>query len=427
VKGKSFWFQILSFFLSAIFFAYRTDGFQKEKMTPDSLILCSAVSLCLFLFVWRRYVGRPTGDFLLAIQQAIDGNYQARFSCYAENDNFRQLSFAFNRLMGCVESQTEELIASRRLQSQLYENEKIYRSALELTCERVFEADLTHNRLIYGFETYRKKLEFSENVKTFEDLIRNLAERIVYEEDIQRFLDAFDRQNLLKIFNGSDTPEIFLEYRQKLPSGEVSWVSASIIRSGNPEDTLKVIGYVKNINERKKQELEILKQSQKDGLTGIYNRRCTQSLIESYLAGTGSKGRHAAMMLDIDDFKLVNDTFGHAQGGDAALSTVAGNLSSLFRKTDIVGRIGGDEFFVLMKDYSSKETLVEKLKELSEMFLKIHLKEDPSFRISGSIGIALYPEDGTDYETLYKKADAALYYCKAHGKNQFHVYSRRTE
>lgn len=426
MKGKSFWFQILSFFLSVIFFAYRTDGFQNEKITPGTLILCSAVSICLFLFVWYRYVDKPTGDFLLAIKRAIGGNYRVRFSCYAENDNFRQLSSAFNRLMGCVESQTEELIESRRLQSQLYENEKIYRSALELTCERVFEADLSHNRLIYGFETYRKKLEFSEKIKTFDDLIRNLADKIVYEEDVNRFLNSFDRQNLLKTFNSSDAPEIVLEYRQKLPSGEITWVSASIIRSGYPEDALKVIGYVKNINERKRQELEILKQSQKDGLTGIYNRRFTQSLIESYLAGDGSRGRHAAIMLDIDDFKLVNDTLGHAQGGDAALSIVARNLSSLFRKTDIVGRIGGDEFFVLMENYSSMETLMEKLKELSGMFSKIRL-EDPSFRISGSIGVALYPNDGTDYETLYKKADVALYYCKAHGKNQYHIYSRRTE
>lgn len=393
-------------------------------MTPGSLIFSFAVSLCLLLAVWYRYVDKPTYDFLHAIKRAISGDYSARFSCYAENDNFQKLSSAFNRLMGRVESQTEDLTESRRLQSQLYENEKIYRSALELTCERVFEADLTHNRLIYGFETYHKVFAFPE-IEMFDELIRRMADQMVHEEDVERFRRTFDRQNLLNIFSSSDVPEIVLEYRQKLPSGEVSWVSSSIIRSGSSENGLKVIGYVKNIDARKRQELEILKQSQKDGLTGIYNKRFTQSLIENFLENDGKSGRHAAIMLDIDNFKRINDTLGHIQG-DAALSSVAQKLSSLFRHSDIVGRIGGDEFFVLMKNYSSPEILTEKLSALRNLFGEIRL-EDPSFQISGSIGVAFYPEDGTDYQELYKKADIALYYSKAHGKNRYHIYTQRTE
>ncbi|QAT50380.1 diguanylate cyclase [Caproiciproducens sp. NJN-50] len=422
MKGKSFWFQILGFFLSAVTFACQTNGFQESRMTPGPLILSAAVSLCLLLIVWYRYVDKPTGDFLHTIHRAIGGDYGARFSCYAENDNFRRLSAAFNRLMGRVESQTEELTESRQLQSLLYENEKIYRSALELTCERVFEADLTHDQLIYGYETYQKVFSF-HHIERFEDLIGKLADQAVHEEDAEKFRRTFDRRNLLETFNSSGVPEIVLEYRQRLPSGEVTWVSTSVIRSGDPENGLKVIGYVKNIDARKRKELEILKQSQKDGLTGIYNKRCTQSLIESFLAGSGNGGRHAAIMLDIDDFKRINDTLGHIQG-DAALLNVAQRLSALFRSSDIVGRIGGDEFFVLMKDCGSREVLTEKLDALTGMFGEIHL-EDPSFQVSGSIGVALYPEDGTDYRELYKKADVALYYSKAHGKNQYRIYSRQ--
>jgi diguanylate cyclase (GGDEF)-like protein len=420
VKGRSFWFQVFGFLFSCAFFAYHTKGFQQKMMTPGVLILCAAVSLGLLLFVWFRYVDKPSSDFLHAINRAIGGDYRARFSCCPENNNFRQLSAAFNWLMERVEKQTDELTESHRLESQLYENEKIYRSALELTCERVFEADLTHNRLLYGYETYQKLFSFS-HIEMFEDLICKLAEQSVYPQDKERFLKAFNRNNLLKTFHACGKPEVTLEFRQKLPCGDIEWVSASVIRCCTTESGLKVIGYVKNIDTRKRKELEILKQSQKDGLTGIYNKRCTQSQIESFLCNSGNSGCHAAIMLDIDNFKRINDTFGHIQG-DTVLSIFAQKLSSLFRSSDIVGRIGGDEFFVLMKSCTSAEVLKEKLNELKKAFEEIRL-EDSDDRVTGSIGVALYPKDGTKYQELYKKSDIALYYSKSHGKNQYHIYT----
>ncbi|QNK40690.1 sensor domain-containing diguanylate cyclase [Caproicibacter fermentans] len=421
MKGKSFWFLILGFSLSEILTALLTDGF--HRIAAESVILSSLVSLVLLLAIWYRYVDKPTSDFLDAINRAMRGDFRARFSCYDENDNFHRLSVSFNRLMTCVENQTEELKESRRLQIQLYENEKIYRSALELTCERIFEADLTHNRLIYGLEGYQRAFSFL-NTEMFDDMIHSIADHAVYEEDQEKFFQTFDRRNLLETFRASQIPEITLEYRQRLPSGTLKWVSSSVIRSGNSGDGLKVIGYVKNIDERKKQELEILKQSRKDGLTGIYNKSFTQTLIEDFLAGTGKSGRHAAIMIDIDNFKRINDTLGHIQG-DTALSQVAQKLSGLFRCSDIVGRIGGDEFFVFMKDYSSSDTLTEKLNAVKNLFGEIRL-EDSSYRVSGSVGVSLYPEDGAEYRELYKKADHALYYSKAHGKNQYHIYVGNT-
>ena len=201
------------------------------------------------------------------------------------------------------------------------------------------------------------------------------------------------------------------------------------LRHGHPverqpqDDSLKVIGYVKNIDEKKRQELEILKLSQKDGLTGLYNKKFTQSLIEDFLAGEGAAGRHASIMIDIDNFKRINDTFGHVQG-DAALTIVAQKLAGLFRSSDVVGRVGGDEFFILMQNYSSPDSLIEKLRAVRDLFGKVRL-EDADFRLSGSVGVSLYPEDGMDYRDLYKKADIALYYSKAHGKDRFYLYSGR--
>lgn len=421
MKGKSFWFLFCCFLPPAAVCASLTKGFRQDLLSPEAFGISAAVLLLLLLAVWYRYVDKPTSDFLDAIDRAIRGDYCARFSCSAENDNFQKLSVAFNQLMSCVESQTEELTENRQLQTQLYENEKIYRSALELTCERVFEADLTHNRLIYGHRIYQRAFPFLKT-EIFDDMVRSIAEHAVFEEDAEKYRAAFSRRSLLEAFRISGTTEINLEYREKNPSGELPWVSATVILlSGSQDDSLKVIGYVKNIDAKKRRELEILKLSQKDGLTGLYNKKFTQSLIEDFLAGEGTAGHHAAIMIDIDNFKRINDTFGHIQG-DAALTVVAQKLFGLFRSSDVVGRVGGDEFFILMQNYSSPDSLIEKLHAVRDLFGKVRL-EEADFRISGSIGVSLYPEDGTDYRDLYKKADIALYYSKAHGKDRFCLYS----
>lgn len=424
-RGGSCWLLPACLIPPAAVLAALTEGFRQEKMTPGALLLAAAVLLGLLLLVWHRRVERPTRDFLAAINRAIGGDYRVRFSPGAKSGGFLALSRAFNRLMRHVERQTEQLTESRRRQRRLYEDEKIYRSALELTCERVFEADLTYNRLVYGHETYRKFFPFF-HTERYDDMIRSIAEHAVDEGDAEKYRSTFLRRNLLGAFHGSRTPEIDLEYRQKLPDGGLLWVRATVILIGGYENgSVKAIGYVKDIDARKKQEIEMLRQSQKDGLTGLYNKKATQLTIEEYLSGDGKAGRHAAIMVDIDDFKRINDTFGHPQG-DAALVRVAQGLASLFRSSDVVGRIGGDEFFILMHDYASIGTLLGRLEDVRGLFRKIRL-EGASFRIGGSIGAALYPEDGTSYRELFKKADLALYCAKAHGKNRFCLYGRNAQ
>ncbi len=424
MKHKSYWIVAVSLVPFFIVFFTEMKDFSKDTFFPYQLILPFIVLLASLLFVWHRWVAEPAENFLKAINRAIHGDYRARFSCGRENENFYRLSQSFNQFMIIVEKQTDELVKNRHLQNQLYENEKIYRSALELTCERVFEADLTHNKLIYGQSAYNRIFPFLRT-ELYEEIIKSIAEHAVHAEDAKNFLDTFNRTHLMEIFTARDTAEINSEYRQIMADGESQWMEATLIHLANhSDDSLKIIGYVKNIDERKRHDLEVLTQSQKDGLTSLYNKRVTQSLIESYLAGDGGKTKNAAIMLDIDNFKNINDTLGHIQG-DAALSKVAEGLLNLFRATDIVGRIGGDEFFILIKNYVSMEALTEKLNSLCDMFKIICLSDDSSYRISGSIGVSLYPQDGKTYNELYQKADMALYHAKAHGKNCYYISGSR--
>jgi diguanylate cyclase (GGDEF)-like protein len=420
LKIKYYWMIPASFIPAAIFILTQKPDFFSKGLFFNDLIAPTGILLLTLLLVWEKYCVAPARNFHNTITRVIHADYRARFSCDKNNTTFHQLSLSFNQFMTIVEKQTDELAENRHLQNQLLDNEKIYRTALELTCERVFEADLNHNRLIYGQEIYNRTFPFLKT-ELYSDLVKSIAENAVYYEDAEQYYSSVRRENLINVFTTTDTTEVNVEFRQLTENGKDIWVSATIIHLSDEDSrSLKVIGYVKNIDARKRSELEIYKQSQRDGLTMLYNKMVTQSMIEDFLNGEGCSGKHAAIMLDIDNFKLINDTLGHIQG-DATLLRVAERLRCLFMDTDIVGRIGGDEFFILFKNYGSYEELLQKLNSICNMFKGIFFEEGEKYKISGSIGVALYPEDGKNYGELYKKSDDALYVAKRNGKNCYFI------
>ena len=419
MKYKSYCILSASVLLLTAILFYNYQEAPLDNYNIDKVILPPLVWLAAVYYSWRKRLKGPADDFLNAINRAAQGDYRARFSCEPGNDIFFSLSQSFNKLMGLTEQQMDELVKNRQLQNQLYENEKIYRSALELTCERLFEADLTHNKFVYGLENYWHRFPFLRT-ELYDDIVQSISDNAVYYEDAESYRKTLSKAGLIDAFTTRRVTEVNLEYRQKMRDNTIVWRAITIIHLSNQEsDSMKVIGYVKDIDERKRNELEILNLSQKDGLTGLYNKKFAQSLSENYLAEEGLHTNSAAIMLDIDNFKGINDTWGHLVG-DEALIAVSEKLQAVFRSSDIIGRIGGDEFFVLMKDYGSKEVLESKLDLLCESLKKIQVGSSGQF-ISGSFGVALYPQDGETYTELCMKADASLYGAKQRGKGCYYV------
>jgi len=309
---------------------------------------------------------------------------------------------------------------NRRLQNKLYENEKIYRSALELTSENLFEADLKHNRLDYGQEKYNRAFPFL-HTEMYSEIIESISKNAIFPDDAGIYYNTFNRENLTKLFATEDKHEISLDYRMIDKDNSCYWVTGTVIHLADSNNALKIIGYMKNIDVQKKHELELLKQSQKDSLTGLYNKKVTQSMIENFICGSDKSQKHALIMMDVDNFKSINDTYGHIQG-DNTLISISEKLPHIFRSSDIIGRIGGDEFFIFLKDFGSDEQLISKLTAVCNMFGEIWIGESNKKKISGSIGVAIYPTDAGNYHDLYKKADMSLYYAKEHGKDCYYVY-----
>lgn len=199
-------------------------------------------------------------------------------------------------------------------------------------------------------------------------------------------------------------------FRNRKKNGEYIWITLQI--SIIERDDERIMGYGSYT------DIGILKErAEKDSLTGIYNRQAFKELVAAELARKEAK-RRALLMIDLDNFKAVNDTFGHISG-DEVLKDVAGRIQAVFRGEDIVARLGGDEFCVFVTRAMPKDIVVARAGQLAGKLDILIEKEDKVIHLSASIGIAYSDDCGLDYEKLYKSADVAQYYAKNHGKNCF--------
>ena len=159
-----------------------------------------------------------------------------------------------------------------------------------------------------------------------------------------------------------------------------------------------------------------------DLLTDLNNKMATERKIREYTEKYPDK-QGVLFVLDVDNFKKINDTMGHAFG-DEVLRSLAVRLQSMFRATDIVGRTGGDEFMVFLKDIRDITMIEREGKKIEQFFHQFEVGEYVKYSVTASVGAAVFPGDGKTFEDLYKSADKALYVSKRHGKNQLTFYKK---
>ena len=207
-------------------------------------------------------------------------------------------------------------------------------------------------------------------------------------------------------------------------NGEVypAWVSISAIRDDNGEVT-KYISVSTDITEFKQAEDRIRYLAYYDPLTNLPNRTLLRDRTEQLLHNASRENRQAALLfIDLDNFKNINDSLGHL-AGDRLLQEVARRIESELRQSDTVGRLGGDEFLVLLTDANVSASM-HVARNLLDSIGRSFGIEGHSLTVSASIGIALYPRDGTNFEELHKNADVAMYKAKELGRNRYHFFTQ---
>lgn len=174
-------------------------------------------------------------------------------------------------------------------------------------------------------------------------------------------------------------------------------------------------------NVKKQKQLE--EKADTDLLTGLNNKLATERKIKEFIA-KNPDARSMMFILDIDNFKKINDTLGHAFG-DEVLRSLGKQIGAIFRATDIIGRAGGDEFIVFLKNITDAEDIRKEAKKVEDFFKDFKAGEYTKYSATASIGVAIYPEEGEDFDSIYKAADRALYMAKERGKNQLAFYKEK--
>lgn len=277
--------------------------------------------------------------------------------------------------------------------------EKVYRITSTKTENIVFVYDVENDDLQF-INSHFESLDQGESLKR---MFKETINQLIHCKDIQ--------DQLLKLVDTYEDYEVQipLEYNQVT---EYYAISMSYL-----SDTMathnRCVGTIRNITEEKKKEEQLKMKAQIDSLTKLYNREAGEEKIKSMLHGDQT---HALVLIDLDDFKQINDTLGHDYG-DRVLRDIGRELRHHFRKEDIIFRLGGDEFVVFIHNIS-EDVVLKVVNALLSKVQMVYSDNMHEIKTHVSAGVAMYPYMGTTFETLYKKADKALYASKNSGKNQ---------
>jgi diguanylate cyclase (GGDEF)-like protein len=234
--------------------------------------------------------------------------------------------------------------------------------------------------------TIRQLMDYFSNISLPNDIINNYVEKDDYIEFI------YDNKIYAALVNGDNWDEI----KQEL-----------LLQK---ERKIKEHNRIRDLEKR-------------DNLTKLFNKEYSKHLIESFLESSEPGLNHALMIVDIDNFSIVNENLGYLFG-DTVLVNIADNLGKIFYETDIAGRIGGDEFIIFLKNISSVDLLKAKAEEIYSIFYNTYTGENSDYKMSCSIGIAMYPGDGKNYNELFQNADSALINTRESKDTHYTFYSQ---
>ena len=244
----------------------------------------------------------------------------------------------------------------------------------------------------------------------------NKFSNMVYTEDRDRVLNEI-RSEIER--TGSTYS---CEYRIETKNNILKWVFDAGRLYKDQKGNSWFMAVIVDIAEKRKHYGRLLHEAEMDGLTQVYTRGVAERFINLRL-GMDNESTCSLLLVDMDNLKGINDHLGHAHG-DAALQILAHHMKKHFRSSDIIGRLGGDEFVVFLPGLSNEQILRRSLSQLQGKLAETYLDAGHKHALSCSIGVATGVMGSTDFATLYRQADTALYQVKRHGKQRFCMYKQ---
>lgn len=301
----------------------------------------------------------------------------------------------------------------RELQRKLNWLEEKCTVLMEQSEAMVHDYDYERDTMIYASKLANGSVE-EHRIQAYRSMV---SSNVIFYPNLQHI--TIEEIRLSKEKSATGEVDYLAEYK----AGERKWYRTyyTSFQSSDGKPA-RLIGITKNIQREKEHEQLVIK-AEKDGLSELYNRDSTEERIRKLLATPITAGKHLFVLFDIDNFKKVNDTYGHIMGDDI-IKRVAKIISSKFRTSDIIGRIGGDEFIAFLRNAEYNDLLKKKLERINQEVCRMSLEKALTVELSLSIGVARIPKDGISFEEVYLRADRALYQAKNLGKGRYVLYKK---
>lgn len=306
---------------------------------------------------------------------------------------------------------TGAIIESARARAALATTEQRFRALVENSTDGLLLVDAAGTIRYTGPSTVRI-LRFIEA-----ELVGSSFESLVHPMDVE-----FARRMRAELLGEPGQPRDF-ELRFRTAEGDWIWVEATGRNLLHNEDVAAIVINYRDVTDRREAERQLERLAYRDNLTDLPNRFLLQDRISHAIEQSDRRGKGLALMyLDLDRFKLVNDTLGH-DIGDALLQAVAMRLRMTVRREDTVARLGGDEFAILLPDIHRAEAAGIVARKILDGLQEPFAVQGHQLYAPGSIGVAVYPDDGVDFASLLKNADSALYRAKELGRNNVQLFT----
>lgn len=306
-------------------------------------------------------------------------------------------------------------ISERRIaELAIIKSEQQLRLALEASNTGLFDMPIIGQQTAITSPEYDRLLGLAAGEESFKK----------WQEQVHP-ADKAQSQSLFQQYLSGKTTQFICEYRRRIHSGEYRWFQSrgqfvAFDPAGKPT---RLIGTMTDITERKEAQEKIVELANFDSVTGLANRNLLLDELRLALASAGRNQHHLAVFfLDLDRFKTINDSLGHA-AGDAVLAQVAERFKALIGPGDILARLGGDEFVIVLTQISNSLMAGSVAEAILASFSRPFALDAGSFSTSSSIGISIYPEDGHSADILIRNADVAMFQAKAQGRNNFQYFT----
>lgn len=287
--------------------------------------------------------------------------------------------------------------------------------------DNILEADITNDSLIGENTVKLTQLLQIPETSSYSQTIDAISRILVDEKYSEEYRKTLSIENVLETLkNGGNTMEY--ECIERSDGENYRWIRVHYcIYKSEITNCVRIISYVKNIDDEKQAYHRLMEKATTDQMTGVLNRTSTKEVVTDLLEKHCEES-NIILMIDIDDFKSINDIYGH-NVGDQVVISICNIIKNSFRDTDIVGRMGGDEFLVCLREKFSPDKIKSRITQLLNEIqnCRVEYNQQVVHDITVSIGI-VNTFGNMNFDELYHYADVAMYQSKAKGKNQYSVY-----